>query len=635
MQKIKSILVFSWPFIRPHRHVLLVGVLCGFLFGLSNGAVVWLTRTLLARTDPAAYMAARERPASTAEPTTVSQTGWTHAFKESMERRKRHLTETVDAWVNPWLPVAGNPLTWQQILGVALFLPLFGIFRSFAGFFASYCLAWAGERVITDVRMNVFKNLMHLSLDYFNRSTLGDMITRVDGDTKMLQRTLSHGVEHAVKDPMTLLSVFIMLLILDFQLTLAVLVVMPLMMFPVVALARRAKKAAHKTVATNVVQSSLLIEMLSGIRVVKAFNLEREQTDRFDKLSHYRLKQIMKVVRSQELVSPILESVSLFVVAGVLIFVLQTERNMPDMMAFFLGLYLFYGPVRKLARLHVLFTNTSVGIDRLRNILSEKPSVQDPPAPKPLPTFSSGIEFDNVSFAYADETVLHDFQLSIPRGFKLGIAGESGCGKSTVVNLLFRFFDPVQGRILIDGADIREVAMADLRSHMALVSQDIVIFDKSVADNIAAGSPGATRAQVEAAARDAFAHEFIMNLPKGYDTRVGERGVTLSGGQRQRVAIARAFVRNAPILVLDEATAALDSRSEAEVQRAIDHLAENRTVLCIAHRLATLKKMDAIIVLDHGRIVERGTFRELLGRGERFADMAARQSMVSVEPAGR
>jgi len=613
--------------------MLLLGVLCGFLFGLSNGAVVWLTRTLLTRTDPAAYM---PQTSQTAEPArTVGEEdvpgarGFVEGMKSSMERFKVDLTLAINRWVDPWMPQAGRPLDWRQVMGVLLFLPLFGIGRSFAGYFATYCLAWAGERVISDVRMTVFRRLLHLSLDYFNRSTLGDMITRVDGDTKMLQRTLSHGVEHAVKDPMTLVSVFLMLIIVDPMLTLTVLVILPVMLLPVATLARRAKKAAHKTVATNVVQSSHMIEMLSGIRVVKAFNLEQEQAARFDQLALYRFKQIMKGVRARELVSPILESVSVFVVAAILIFVLETRRNMPDMMAFFLGLYLFYGPVRKLARLHVLFTNTSVGIDRLQSILAEEPSVKDPVRPKSLPGFSQGIEFEDVSFAYEEDMVLSDFSLRVPRGYKLGIAGESGCGKSTIVNLLFRFFDPVHGRITIDGIDLRDVTLADLRNLMALVSQDIILFDKSIGENIAAGSPGATREQVEAAARDAFAHDFIMAMPNGYETRIGERGVKLSGGQRQRLAIARAFVRNAPILVLDEATAALDSRSEAEVQRAIDHLAENRTVLCIAHRLATLRQMDEIIVLDAGRIVERGTFSQLIAQGGRFADMASRQSMVS------
>ena len=225
--------------------------------------------------------------------------------------------------------------------------------------------------------------------------------------------------------------------------------------------------------------------------------------------------------------------------------------------------------------------------------------------------------------------MLQDVSLNLPRGQKLGIAGESGSGKSTLVNLLFRFHDPTAGRVTMDGVDVREFALPDVRAQMALVSQEVVIFDQTIAENIACGKSGATPAEIEAAARQAYAHEFITQLPQGYATRVGERGVTLSGGQRQRLVIARAFVRNAPILVLDEATAALDSRAEAEVQQVIEQFAQSRTVICVAHRLSTLAAMDRIIVLAAGRIVEEGSFPELLRAGGAFADMARRQGLLA------
>lgn len=298
------------------------------------------------------------------------------------------------------------------------------------------------------------------------------------------------------------------------------------------------------------------------------------------------------------------------------------------MVIFLGGVMMIYPSIKKLAALHVLFQQTSVGVERLVNILQEQPSVKEAPQPRPIERFERNVVFENVSFSYGHELVLSDVNLTVPRGFKLGVAGESGSGKSTMVNLMFRFYDPTQGVIKIDGRDLREFSFHSLRQVLALVSQEVVLFDQTVAENIACGKPGATREDVEAAARAAYAHDFIIKLPKGYDTRVGERGVTLSGGQRQRVAIARAFVRNSPILVLDEATAALDSQSEAEVQVAIDRLTENRTVICVAHRLATLARMDSIIVLSQGRIIEQGSFSELLKKKGTFADMARRQGIM-------
>jgi ABC-type multidrug transport system fused ATPase/permease subunit len=283
-------------------------------------------------------------------------------------------------------------------------------------------------------------------------------------------------------------------------------------------------------------------------------------------------------------VNPIIEIISAFALSALILYIAFRNIQFTDLLTFLGGTAIMYTPIKRLSQVHVVFSQASVAADRIGQVLLEQPSVRDPAHPRPLGRFEREIVFDRVGFRYDDRPVLVDFSLAVPRGQKLGVAGESGSGKSTLVNLLFRFYDPQSGSIRIDGLDLREVAEADLRSQLALVSQDIVIFDLTVAENIACGRPGATRAEVEVAARDAFAHEFIMALPRGYDTPVGERGVTLSGGQRQRLSIARAFVRNAPILVLDEATASLDSQSEREVQVAIERLEQNRTVLCVAHR---------------------------------------------------
>ena len=297
------------------------------------------------------------------------------------------------------------------------------------------------------------------------------------------------------------------------------------------------------------------------------------------------------------------------------------------MVGFLTGMFLLYNPVKKIAGINIMFHETSVGVDRLIKLLREQPTVKDMTTARRVTKFTSELSFEHVSFSYGNQLVVQDVDIVIKRGFKLGVAGESGSGKSTLANLIFRFYDPTHGRITLDGVDLREITIHDLRQLMALVSQDIVLFDNTVAENIAYGRSGATRTEVEQAAQQAYAHEFIMQLPHGYDTRIGERGITLSGGQRQRLSIARAFVRNAPILVLDEATAALDSQAEAEVQKAIDHLAENRTVISIAHRLSTLRTSDQIIVLSQGRIIEAGSFSDLVSCGGVFSGMAQRQGI--------
>jgi subfamily B ATP-binding cassette protein MsbA len=338
----------------------------------------------------------------------------------------------------------------------------------------------------------------------------------------------------------------------------------------------------------------------------------------------------MKQIQAKELINPLIETIGAVGLSVLLVYILLRHRTGADLAVFVAAFAAIYTPIRKVAGVHLFFEQAVSGIERLMRILREEPTVKEPAAPKMMRRFSREIRFENVTFAYKDRPVLENFNLVVPYGMKLGIAGESGSGKSTLINLLFRFYDPQEGRILIDGQDIREISTADLRAHMALVSQEVVLFDQSVAENIASGKPGATGEEIEAAAKAAFAHEFIMQLPNGYDTRVGDRGVLLSGGQRQRIAIARAFVRQAPILALDEATAALDAQSEAQVQKAIDHLAEHRTVISVAHRLSTLSKMDKIIVFRDGRIVEEGTFSQLLLEQGIFGSMARGQALTPV-----
>ena len=615
MNDLARVFGFGWPYFRKYWSRLTAGILLGVLFGLSNASFVWATKTLITRMSP---------PAATAPAAAKTERV---DGKKSSEQLKARLEQETQDLVDPWLPAVGRPVDWRQILGGLLFFPLLVAIRGFVGYLSSYCMAWVSERVVNDLRVDVLKKLTDLSLDFFNRSTLGDLLTRVNGDTLALQRCLSLGFSDLIKEPITILGILSALCLIDWQLTLGAMIFFPLCVVPVIVLGKKARRASKASVDVNVTQSSLLVEMLEGIRVVKAFGLESQQVERFRKLSRELVHYGMKGIRAREQINPIIETVSMVGFGLLTVYIAYKQRNIGDMVGFLTGMVFFYTPVKKLAGLHVLFEQTSVGVGRLMRILAEQPSVRESPAPRPLTQFKALLEFQDLGFSYGHKPVLRNINLRIPRGMKLGVAGESGSGKSTLLNLLFRFYDPTSGAIRLDGVDLREVALRDLRRLMALVSQEIVLFDLTVAGNVACGKPGATQAEIEAAARAAYAHEFIRQLPRGYDTRIGERGQTLSGGQRQRICIARAFVRDAPILVLDEATAALDSQAESEVQQAIDRLEENRTVICVAHRLSTLAAMDRILVLSQGRVIEQGGFDELLRAGGAFAAMAKRQGI--------
>jgi subfamily B ATP-binding cassette protein MsbA len=628
MRNLWNIWGFGWPYLRHYWNRLLLGVLLGVVFGLSGAMILGASKTLFDRLTPASQRSPEKNGIVAPGVSAGTESGGEESLMKRLRRSADDAKRQFEQRIDPWLPTADRALDSRQVVGVLLLLPLLFAFRGFIGYLSSYCLGWVSERVINDLRVDVLIKLNSLSLDFFNRSTTGDLLTRVNGDTVALQRTLNLGFSDLIKEPVTVLSVFAGLCYVDWRLTLFVMVFLPFCLVPIVILGKKARRASKGNVSATVLQSSLLVEALSSIRVVKAFNLESAQVQRFRKLAHELVHHGMKGIQAKELTNPIIETISALGLGVLIVFIFQSRRGLSDMVLFLGGVAAIYTPLKKLASLHVLFQQTSVGVGRLRDILREEPSVREPVNPLPVSRFDTALTFEDVTFAYGERRVLENVTLAIPRGLKLGLAGESGSGKSTLVNLAFRFYDPVGGAVRIDGRDIRELSTRDLRQLMALVSQEVVVFDQTVAENIACGRPGATRAEIEAAARAAHAHEFILQLPDRYETRLGERGVTLSGGQRQRIAIARAFIRNAPILVLDEATASLDAQSEAEVQSAIDELAENRTVICVAHRLSTLAKMDRIIVLSQGRIVEEGGFNELIRAGGIFASMARRQGIL-------
>ena len=607
MNQLRRVLAFGLPFLRPYRTRFLAAVGLALFFGVSNGAFVLATKTLFERLSPSPVVVGQVDPQSLA-------TRFSGEFAEIMEKV---------------LPRSGQPITPLQIAGAVLFLPLLMLLRSGTSYLSAYCMSWVSTRVVRDMQLRVLEKLHSLSLDYFNKSTLGDLTTHISGDTRRIFDAMNNGFSDLIKEPITLLSILAGMIMIDAKLTLAAIVILPLVTLPILIVGNRLKQIARKSISVGISQGSGLIEALSGIRLIKAYGLEKFQLDRYRDESLKLVNLEVKKTQAGKLVNPVIEVISTLGLGVFIIVVFATNQSVSDFVGFLTGLIMLPSPVKRLAQMHVDLVSATISCDRLENFLSLNPSVEEPTAPTPLLPLSKGLHLEKVYLDYGHKHVLQDIDLRIPMGYKLGLAGASGSGKSSLINLLPRFYAPTSGRILWDGRDLSTLHSRDLRSQIALVSQDVVLFDASVADNIGLGRMGATRPEIEEAARKAFAHDFILQLPRQYETRVGERGVMLSGGQKARISLARAFLRNAPILILDEATAALDADSETEVQKTIDQLEEGRTVVCIAHRLSTLANMDEIVVLDGGRIAERGTFSSLLAKKGLFAGMAAQQGISS------
>ena len=605
MNQLRRVLAFGLPFLWPYRTRFLAGVALAVFFGLTNGAFVLATKTLFERLSPSPVLAGQTDPQSI-----------TSRFSGEFA----HFMEKV-------LPRAGERITPLQAAGAVLLLPFLVALRAIANYLNAYCMTWVSARVVRDMQLRILEKLHSLSLDYFNKSTLGDLTTHISGDTRQIYATMNNGFADLLKEPFTLLSILIGMFLIDSRLTLAAMVILPLVIAPILLAGNRIKRLARQTVSVGIAQGSGLIEALAGIRLIKAYGLEDFQLDRYRRESLTLVNLEVKKTQAGKLVNPVIEVVSTLGLGILIIVVFATHQSVSDFVGFLTGLVMLPNPVKRLAQMHVDLVSATVSCERLEKFFAQQPSVREPASPAPFAPLARELTLEKVFLDYGHDHVLLGVDLRIPKGHKLGLAGPSGSGKSSLINLLPRFYDPTSGRVLWDGRDLKEFSTPALRQQIALVSQDVVLFDASVAENIALGREGATRAEIEDAARRAFAHEFICDLPQGYETRVGERGVMLSGGQKARISLARAFLRDAPILILDEATAALDAEAEKEVQKAVDALEEGRTVICIAHRLSTLANMDKIVVLEAGHVVEHGTYSQLLAQGGLFSRMAAQQGI--------
>ena len=498
------------------------------------------------------------------------------------------------------------------VLLTAIFLKNLFLYLSF------YTLNPLKNRIVNTFRSDLYSKILRLPIGYFTEQRKGDLISRVTNDVNEVESSVVGTLEGWIRDPLTIIFTFITLFILSAQLTIAILVCIPLIGFVLGRVSKALKRQSNEAALKQGESISILEETLNGLRVIKAFNIESILKGKFNTVNDELLETKNRISRRRDLASPMSEFLGVLVFVGILWFggrlILGGSMNLEG--STFVGyLAMFYNIINPVKTLSTSFSNINKGyaaITRIEEVLKTPVMVDDNPTGKTLHSFNDKIEFKNVRFAYDDAVILDDINLTIEKGKTIALVGSSGAGKSTLADLVPRFHDVTGGAVLIDGTNIKDYALQSVRSLMSIVTQEPILFNDTIANNIALGQPDASNEEIIQAAKIANAHNFIIQKEEGYDTNIGDRGSKLSGGERQRLTIARAVLKNPPILILDEATSSLDTESERLVQDAINNMMQNRTSIVIAHRLSTIRHADEIIVLQKGKIVERGTHESLI-----------------------
>ncbi|HEV2169779.1 MAG TPA: ABC transporter ATP-binding protein, partial [Candidatus Binatus sp.] len=485
-----------------------------------------------------------------------------------------------------------------------------------------YLSAYISQKLTLDLRSDLNEALQRKSLSFFNRNPSGQIVSRVLADVRMIVDNLGNGMFSLVSNSLSAIGLVATVFFMDWRLAVLGFVALPIAILPVTKFARRVRKESRNAQKQLGGLQSLLHETFQGNRVVKAFGMEDYERRRFNTEQRRLLRINLRVARIKAMTGPLIEAMGAFAVVTVVWYAVGSlatgARTLGSFAGFFGAMILVYQPIKRVSNYANTIQQGLAAADRVFEFMDEPTDVPDAADAVELASGARQVSFERVSFRYGEEWVLHDVSFRIDAGQVVALVGMSGGGKSTIADLIPRFYDVQDGRVAVDGVDVRKIQIASLRAQIGLVTQHTFLFNDTIRANIAYGSADKDLDRVIAAARAANAHEFIARLPDGYDTVVGELGVRLSGGERQRIAIARALLKDAPILILDEATSSLDSESERAVQEALEHLMQNRTTLVIAHRLSTVRRADLILVIVHGRIVEQGTHEELFARGREY-----------------
>lgn len=631
LEIVGRILRFAYPYRGRIALGLVLGLVAGLFTALNMVALVPVLDIVLKETDQAEI----------------------DRLEENLAEREVELAEAdgLINWVEPWLEreKAELRLEWthwivrkeeKAIYILAGILVLAQVFKSIIEFFSKYILQRSFYEAIVRLRTAVYAKVLTLDLPDFHRITSGDLIARMNNDLRAVRMVFTSLVGDVVLQPFTMIFILAAMLVLNWQMTLIVVFGLPLIVLPISYVGKKLRTMGKRDEEEDAKILSYTQEVIQGLVIVKAFTGERRELHKFKNLSREVAKRQIRREKYRLYAEPFVEISATLAMAAVLCvgayLILKSDSADMDPSEFLVYIFLltrFYPPLKKISNTFIKLQKSLASGERIFEVIDMPTKIIEKPNAVELQGFNDQIDFDRVTFAYREglEPVLREFSLSIGKGQKVALVGRTGAGKSTVARLLPRFYDLTGGSIRVDNVDIREFRIRSLRSMIALVSQDTILFDDTVANNINYGKPDATREEIIEAAKAAHAHEFIEQLPQGYDTEIGERGGQLSGGQRQRLAIARALLADKPILVLDEATSALDTESEAKVQAAIERLMENRTVIVIAHRLSTVCKADKIVVMEQGRIVEQGNHEELLAAQGRYYDLV-HQAELEGEP---